>query len=87
MGKLMDKKIIIILHKNCLLTGPQTRVRNRKLFILIFFNQNICCGYSKELSHRDGSFQHPKHMGKCMDKKIIAILCKKIVRCSGPVSW
>ena len=23
--------------------------------------QNICCGYSKEPSQRDGSFGHPKH--------------------------
>ena len=30
-----------------------------KIFSL-FLNQNICCGYSKELSQRDGSFEHPK---------------------------
>ena len=54
-------------------TGPQIRVCNRKLFFL-FLNQNICCGYSKEPSHRDGSFEHPKHKLKLMVKKIIAIL-------------
>ena len=48
--------------------APQIRVCNR--------NQNICCGYSKEPSHRDGSFEHPKHMFELMDKKIITILCK-----------
>ena len=32
-----------------ILTGPQIRVCNRKLFFL-FLNQNICCGYSKEPS-------------------------------------
>ena len=46
---------------------------NWKLFIL-FLNQNICCGYSKEPSHWDASFEHPKHMFKLIDKKIIAIL-------------
>ena len=31
--------------------------------IIFFFpNLNICCGYSKEPSHRAGSFQHPKYM-------------------------
>ena len=29
----------------------------------------------KELSHGDDSFEHPKHMFKLMDKKIIAIVC------------
>ena len=54
---------------------PQIRVRNWKLFFL-FLNQNICCGYSKEPSHRDGSFEHPKHMFKLMDKKIITIYAR-----------
>ena len=27
--------------------------------IILFFIQNICCGYSKEPSQRDGSFEHP----------------------------
>ena len=35
--------------------GPQIRVLNWKLFFL-FLNQNIWCGYSKELSRREGSF-------------------------------
>ena len=34
----------------------------------------MLCGYSKEQSHRDGSFDHPKHMIEPMDKKIITIL-------------
>ena len=41
---------------------------------IIFLNQNICCGYSKEPSHWDSSFEHPKHMFKLIDKKIITIL-------------
>ena len=49
------------------------RVCNWKLFF-IFLNQNICYGYSKEPSQWDGSFEHPKHMFKLMDKKIITIL-------------
>ena len=56
-----------------LIKGLQIRVCNGKLFFL-FLNQNICCGYSKEPSHRDGSFEHPKHMFKLMGKKIIKIL-------------
>ena len=47
--------------------------------ILLFFKQNICCGHSKEPSHRDGSFEHPKHTFKLMDKKIIAILGLKFL--------
>ena len=31
-------------------------------FFFLFLNQNICCGYSKEPSQWDGSFEHPKHM-------------------------
>ena len=37
------------------------RVCNENL-IFLFLNQNICCGYSKEPSQWDGSFEHPKHM-------------------------
>ena len=52
------------------ITGLQIRVRIGKLFSL-FLIQNICCGYSKELSQWEGSFEHPKHMFKLMGKKII----------------
>ena len=31
------------------LSGPQIKLRNRKL-VFLFLNQNICCGYSKEQS-------------------------------------
>ena len=41
--------------------------------IFLFLNQNICCGYSKELSRWDSSFEHPKHMFKLMGKEINAI--------------
>ena len=40
----------------------------------MFLNQNICCGYSKEPSQWDGSFEHPKHMVKIIGKKIFTIL-------------
>ena len=53
---------------------PLIRVRNQKL-IFLFFNQNIGCGYSKEPSQWDGSFENPKQMFKLMDKKIFTILC------------
>ena len=42
--------------------------------IFLFLNQNICCGYSKEPSQRDSSFEHPKHMYKLMGKKIFTCL-------------
>ena len=53
--------------------GLQIRVRIGKLFSL-FLIQNISCGYSKEPSQRDGSFEHPQLMFKLMGKKIITIL-------------
>ena len=40
----------------------------------IFLNKNICCGYSKEPSQWDDSFEHPKHMLKLMGKKIFTII-------------
>ena len=57
------------------LSGLQIRVRNWKWFFL-FLNQNICCGYSKELSQWDSSFEHPKHMFKMRGKKIITIFLR-----------
>ena len=56
-----------------LLSGLQIRVCIGKLFSL-FLIQNICCGYSKEPSQLDGSFEHPKHMFRLMGKKIVTIL-------------
>ena len=46
---------------------------------VLFLNQNICCGYSKELSQLDSSFEHPKHMLKLIAKKIIAFLRSTIL--------
>ena len=48
-------------------------MRNENLFFL-FLHQNICCGYSKEPSQWDGSFEHPKHILKLMGKKIFTFL-------------
>ena len=56
----------------------QLRVRNWKWFFL-FLKQNICCGYSKEPSRWDGSFEHPKHKFKLMGKNIFTILRSKIL--------
>ena len=72
---IMNMEWFIISIKESQVTGPQIMLRNWKLFFL-FLNQNICCGYSKEPSQWDGSIEHPKHMFKLMDKKIIAILHK-----------
>ena len=38
--------------------------------ILLFLNQNICYGYSKEPSQCDGSFEHPKLMIKQINMKV-----------------
>ena len=56
-------------------SGLQIKVRIGKSFSL-FRIQNICCGYSKEPSQWDGSFEHPKHMLKLMVKKLNKILRK-----------
>ena len=39
--------------------------------VFLFLNQNICCGYLKEQSQYDGSFEHPKLKLKLIDKKIL----------------
>ena len=59
-------------------TGLQLRGCTIKLFFL-FLNRNICCAYSKEPSHWDGSFEHPKHMIKIVDKKILTVLRSKVL--------
>ena len=51
-------------------TRPPDKNASWKI-IFLFLNQNICCGYSKEPSHWDGSYEHPKHMFKMMGKEII----------------
>ena len=43
------------------------------------------CGYSKEPSRGDCSFEHPKHIFKPMDKKKIAIL-HKFFCLTGPMA-
>ena len=42
--------------------------------IFLFLDQNICCGYSKEPSQWNSSFEHPKCMFKLMGKERNAIL-------------
>ena len=53
--------------------SPLVKSAYRK-FNFLFLNQNICCGYSKEPSQWDGSFEHPKHMLKLMGQKIYTCL-------------
>ena len=38
------------------------------IFLISQPKHMICCGYSKEQSQGDGSFEHPKHMFKLMGK-------------------
>ena len=67
-------------RKSFITSGPglQISVHNQKS-IFLFLNQNICCGYSKELSRWEGSFEHPKHMLKLMGRKFFTILCSFFV--------
>ena len=55
------------------------RVCNWKIYFL-FLNRIICCGYSKEQSKCDGSFEKPKHMFTLIDKD--NILSKLLFNCS-----
>ena len=57
----------------CTISGLSKRECNGKL-IFLFLNLKICCGYSKEPSELDGSFEHPKQMFELLDKKIFTIL-------------
>ena len=56
--------------------GIQIRSPNKCVmdFFFLFINQNIFCGYSKEPSPMDSSFEHPKTMFKLMGKKITTML-------------
>ena len=53
-------------------TKQTKRRHDSKLF-------GICCGYSKELSQSDCSFEHPKQMLKLIDRKILIIFTLKNV--------
>ena len=75
---------VLLHYPKCVLTyaGPQIRVHNRKLFFL-FLKQNICCGYPKEPSRWDGSFEHPKYEFKLMGKKMLNwpyVMDKKLIK-------
>ena len=50
------------------------RVGKQTFSFILFPNQKICCGYSKEQSQWNNSFEHPKHMLKLVDKKRFTIL-------------
>ena len=47
---------------------------NRNI-IKTFLNQDTCCGYSKEPSQQDTSFELTKHMLKIMGKTKFTISC------------
>ena len=52
---------------------PITSVQAFRKIIFLFLNQNIWCGYSKESSQWEGSFEHPKQMLKFMGEKLFTI--------------
>ena len=45
----------------------------------------MCCGYSKELSQRDGSFEQAKHMPKIMGKIFLQFYAENI--CLSKPTW
>ena len=53
--------------------------------IFLFLNQNICCGYSKEPSQCDSSFESPVLMFKFIDRKKSQFYVKKSLCFSGPM--
>ena len=55
--------------------------------IFLFLDQNICCVYSEEPSHRDGTSEHPKQMFKPVDKKIFTPLRPKVLFIWTYVVW
>ena len=59
--------IIMIMGFEVSNSGLQMKGAHQKK--ILFLNQNICCGYSK-----DGSFEHLKQMFKLMDKDVLTNL-------------
>ena len=53
---------------------PLAKSAYSKLFFLLISQQNICCGYQREPSKLDGSFENPKQMFKLMGKEKMTIL-------------
>ena len=53
-------------------TQKPSVMENTNLVFLL--NKNIWCGYSKEPSQYDGSFEQPKHMIQLTGKEIITTL-------------
>ena len=43
------------------LDDAETSESNKET-IFLFLNKNLCCGYSKELSQWNSSFEHSKHL-------------------------
>ena len=52
--------------------GLEQNVHSKINFLIL--DQNICCGYSKELPQWNGSLEHQRQMLKLKDKKIFSIL-------------
>ena len=50
------------MHTNYIRVYRHLVYNAQQKIIILLLNQNKCCGYSKEPSQWDGSFEHPKHM-------------------------
>ena len=64
MLKTMGKKILKLYAEKFCLSKPVLIPSGSRKTIFLFLNRDICCGYSKEPSQGDGSFEHPKLMHK-----------------------
>ena len=43
------------------------------MMIFLFFNKNICCGYSLEVPRGGTSNEYPQHMFLLRNKKILVV--------------
>ena len=46
----------------------------QKSIFCLFFDKNICCGYSLEVPHQGASNEYPQHMFSSRNKKIIHLV-------------
>ena len=68
----------------CYIAGLQLNVCSMTKKFLVL-NQNTFCGFSKEPSHWDGSFEHQKLMFELRNKKIFTILHTKVFTILGTI--
>ena len=69
---------IQIVHAGSIMISSRPPDESMQLKIIFaYFNQNICCGCSKQPFQRDGCYEHQRHMMILMGKTIVTILSSK----------